>query len=195
MRADSDIGLVDRLRQGEERALADLYDRHSAALYGLARSILADPADAEEVVEEVFVRLWEAPDAYDPDRATVGGYLSVMTRSRALDRVRAGRRRRAAVRRAAATEAEGFATPVSSFGARPAARAERSELAEALAAALAELPDDQRGALELAFFGGYTHTEIADATGLPLGTVKTRIRTAMQKLRGALVPFRPGVGT
>lgn len=195
MRADSDVDLLVRLQDGDERALAALYDRHGVSLYGLARSILADPADAEEVVEDVFVRLWEAPDGFDPDRATLGGYLCVMTRSRALDRVRAGKRRARAVRRSAATDSDGFATPVSSFGNRTTARAERAELADALRDALAELPDEQRGALELAFFGGYTHTEIATETGLPLGTVKTRIRTAMQKLRGALVPFRPEAET
>lgn len=194
MHADSDIGLLDRLRDGDERALAGLYDLHGAALYGLARSILSDPAEAEEVVADVFVRLWEAPGDYDPDRATVGGYLSVMTRSRALDRVRAGRRRSAAVKRAAEVGPDGLAAPVSAFGARAGARVERRELADALRAALSALPADQRDPLELAFFGGYTHTEIADRTGVPLGTVKTRIRTAMQKMRDAMGSFRPGGG-
>lgn len=192
-RADDDIGLLDRLRDGDERALGELYDRHAAALYGLACSVLADPADAEEVVADVFLRLWEEPDGYDSGRATVGGYLSVMARSRAIDRVRAGKRRKAAIRRASATGSDGLATPVSSFGTGPAARVERAELTDALRQAFAELPEEQRGALELAFLGGYTHTEIATETGLPLGTVKTRIRAAMHKLRGALVSFRPGV--
>ena len=170
-------------------------DRHGRALYSLARAIVGEPADAEEVVADVFIQIWRNPGAFDPSRGSVMAYLSVATRSRALDRIRSGKRRTAAVRRAAEGDETGVAAPVSAFGANPDGVAEERELREAVRAGVSSLPDPQRIALELAYFRGLTHREIASQLAQPLGTVKTRIRDGMRKLRDALAPFHTGGGS
>lgn len=177
-----DSELVAELGRRDEMALGVIYDRHAGMVYGLARSIVGSEVEAEEVAEDVFLYLWREPGSWDPGRGSLATYLAVVTRSRALDRVRARRRRAAAEGRAAAKNQEGVAVDLSG-GDPPERRAELAETRARLDSALRELNDGQRRAIELAYFEGLTQSEIARRTDTPLGTVKTRIRDGMIKLR------------
>ena len=184
-----DLSLLERMAVGEERALGELYDRHGRALYALARAIAGETADAEEVVVEAFGQAWRQAASYDARRGSVSGWLATITRTRALDLVRARGRRSKALERlgrlaGASQEAEG-----------PDRAAERDEAGRLVAQALAELPEPQRRAIELAYFGGLSQSEIAAELGEPLGTVKTRIRAGMDKLRNLLGPLAAEGGT
>lgn len=167
------ISLLERLAGGDKSALAELYDSHAGLINGLTLRILRDAAEAEDVVQEVFLQVWRQAERYDPARGTPEAWLSTIARTRALDRLR----RRAARRE----DADDGAAPVS-------ARAPQIEAALAVRTALRALSDDQRRAVELAYYGGLTHTEIAQALGAPLGTIKTRIRAALLRLRETLGP-------
>ena len=182
----ADLELMDRIQRGDDQALGELYDRHGAAMYSLARSIVSEPADAEEVVADAFLQIWRGAPQYDRGRASVGAFLAVVTRSRALDMVRARRRRGAAEERAAAWDGGGLAVALSSSDPPPDRALELRETGAVVRRALAALPEAQREVILLAYFGGYTQTEIAAQLSEPLGTVKTRVRTGMQKLREAL---------
>lgn len=171
-----------RVRTGDERALSDLYDRHAKLVFNLAQAIVGDIQDAEEVTEDVFVQLWTSGDRFDPDRGSLRAWLAVMARTRALDLVRARSRRRSAHERAASSDEEGLATPLSESDSADALVL-RNELRAALDRALKVLNPDQRRAIELAYFGGLTQSEIAERLAAPLGTVKTRIRDGMIRLR------------
>jgi RNA polymerase sigma-70 factor, ECF subfamily len=177
---DLDYLLLHRMADGDESALAPLYDRWSRRVYTIAVWILKDPDDAEDVVEETFWQAWRTAGQFDRARASVATWLTMIARSRALDRLRGQRRRiertaEAANRLMEDREASGTAL----VGATP-------ESSPRLAEALNALPPEQREALQLAFFSGLSHSEIAAHTAQPLGTVKTRIRTAIEKLRQAL---------
>lgn len=161
--------LVCRLQSGDPDALAQLYDSYAGVVSALAHRILRDSAEVEEVVQEVFLQAWRQAARFDPHRGSLPAWLVTMARSRALDRVR-----RRAVRKETSDEAP------------PAWSAPAPEGPLAVRAALTTLNADQRRALELAFYDGLTHVEIARRLGEPLGTVKTRIRTAMLRLRDAL---------
>lgn len=165
--------LLHRMADGDESALAALYDQWSRRVHTLAFWILKDSDDAEDVVEETFWQAWRTAGQFDRARASAGSWLMMIARSRAVDRLRAHRRR---VERTAAA-ASSFLDPIQPepIGCDP-------KLAEALAA----LPPEQQEALQLAFFGGLSHSEIAARTAQPLGTIKTRIRLAMDKLRQSL---------
>lgn len=180
--AASDVELLRRVVDGDDVALGALYDRHAGLVFKLAIAIVGTEADAEEVTTDVFVHLWEKGREYDPARASVRGWLAVMTRTRSLDRLRSTGRRRAAHERAAAASAEGAAVEISTP--EPAdRRSYLSQLRGALDKALSALNPDQRRAIELAYFSGLTQSEIADRLGEPIGTVKTRIRDGMARLR------------
>ncbi len=187
--AADDARLVARAAQGDASALAALYDRHGRAAYALARALVGGASDAEDVVASAFAQLWQTASRYDAARGSVAAWITTMTRSRALDLLRAQRRRSRLHERAAA-DGDGFAVSLGDVGA-PDADAERAEVARAVRASLATLPQAQRRAIELAFFGGMSHTDVAQALGQPLGTVKTRIRSGMLKLREALRPLLP----
>jgi RNA polymerase sigma-70 factor (ECF subfamily) len=149
-------------------------------VYSLALRITRLPADAEDVTQEVFAQAWRDAARFDPSRGNLAAWLLVMARTRALDRLRRNRRRPAEPMEAFAVDAiphQGPGVDQLVASAEEAARARE---------ALAALPGDQREAVELAYFEGLTHSEIAAKTSLPLGTVKTRIRSAMQQLRAAL---------
>lgn len=180
----SDADLMIRVRAGDDRALGDLYDRHAALVFNLAQAIVGNPQDAEEVTEDVFVQVWTGSDRFDPDRGALRAWLAVMARTRALDLVRARGRRRSAYERAASSDEEGLATPLSESDATDTLVL-RSELRTALDRALNVLNPDQRRAIELAYFVGLTQSEIAERLAEPLGTVKTRIRDGMTRLRDA----------
>ena len=178
---DRDTGddqiLCDRMAAGDESALAALYDRWSPKVYGIALWILRDADEAEDVVDETFWQAWRSAAGFDARRAAVPAWLAMIARCRALDRLRRRRRHE---------DLGAVAPPAESSG----AGVEEAERAERVAAALQMLPPEQRRAIELAFFDGYSHAEIADRLTLPLGTVKTRIRLAMQKLREQLAVLR-----
>ena len=158
-------------------ALGTLYDRHSARLLGLAHRILGDTGEAEEVLQETFLYAWRAASTFDPSRGSVLAWLIVATRSRSIDRLRA---RRPSIARGPADSdpLERLSAP-GDIEAESAAREWEAECR----AAIGKLPAEQREALELAYFEGLTHAEIAERTGSPLGTVKTRIRLGLMKLR------------
>ncbi len=181
--------LVDRMARGDETALAELYDRHASKVYAVARAVVGESADADEVTTDVFVHAWRSAGAYDAGRGAVAAWLFTLARSRSLDRVRSRSRRSARIERAAAMDGGSFAVPVSGAGPDPERGPEMSELRGRVGAALADLPEAQRRAIELAYFEGLSQREIAERLDEPLGTVKTRIRSAMQKLRDALAPL------
>ena len=188
----SDRALEERLVAGDRRALEALYDELAPRVYGLARSILRDGRDAEEVVSDTFVQVWRTASSFDPARGTLAAWVVAIGRSRALDRRRSGRRREKIREReeheiASFTMSEGVASP--SEGA-----VTRAAVSGRVGPALAGLPPEQRRAIELAYLGGLTHREIAGALDVPLGTVKTRIRSGMQTLRERLVSDRERTG-
>ena len=173
-----------RVEARDTDALAELYDRHAARLLGLARRILGESGEAEEVLQEVFLFAWRAAATFDPSRGNVLTWLLIATRSRAIDRVRS---------RKSASRPE--LRSLEDIGEGPAAQDDVEDASagrewEAICrGAVGELPEDQRRALELAYFEGLTQQEIADRTGTPLGTVKTRVRLGLMKLRERLRPY------
>lgn len=184
-----DHELVVAMARGDERAASTLYDRHAPVLYGLALRMVREPADAEEVVIDAFGQAWRDAARYDTTRGSVCGWLTTIARTRALDLIRA-RGRRARVNDAIAV-ADGPPTAMGEGFPAPDRGIADREQATAVSGALGVLPDAQRRAIELAFFEGLTHQEVAERLGEPLGTVKTRIRLGMHKLRDALRGFAP----
>jgi len=173
-----DRQLAARLVAGDEAALREVYREHVAAVNGLALRVLSNEALAEEVVQDVFVRLWEQPERFDSERGRLRAFLLSMTHSRAVERVRAEESLR---RRHAAAERE----PVERAN-DPARVAEDRDVEHSVRAALAELPESQRIPIEMAYFDGMSYREVALEMGEAEGTVKYRIRMGMQKLRAAL---------
>jgi RNA polymerase sigma-70 factor, ECF subfamily len=164
--------ILRRLTAGDSQALGEFYDLYAGLVNGLALRILRDTAEAEDVVQEVFVQVWRQSSRYDAGRGTPEAWLCTMARTRALDRLR---------RRVSRREEPAEAAP-------PSTAAPTSPDAIAVRKALDGLSTDQRKALELAYYEGLTQSEIATRLGEPLGTVKTRIRTAMIRLREVLGP-------
>lgn len=188
-----DARLAERLAGGDERALAELYDRTSPTAYALALAMLRDPADAEEAVADTFAQVWRTAGSFDASRGSLAAWVNTITRSRALDRLRARRRRGSALERAALESEEGLSLPLAELDPVDA-RVERSEVGAVVRQSLAALPEAQRRVIEMAYFGGLSQSEIAAALREPLGTVKTRTRAGMEKLRQALSPLRAEVG-
>jgi len=190
--AGDDRDLMRGMAAGDEAALAALYDRWSPAVHSVALHVLGDADDAEDVVEDTFWQAWRQAGAYQHTRGTVATWLLTIARSRALDRARARRRRREEAvdvlpdLPAASGDAPAAADPLRG--------AELAELRVTVRAALDALPEEQRRALELAYFGGMSQTEIAEHTRQPLGTVKTRMRLGLGKLREALAVLSPALG-
>jgi len=176
----SDADLVALVEQQDEAALARLYEKFSGVLLALISGILGRSGDAEEVLQEVFMQAWRQADRYDASRSSVSNWLSLIARSRAIDRLRS---RNVMQRTATAAYAEKRDDNASPEGSRNVLYSERRTR---IRASLAELPKEQAEVIELAFFKGMTQSEIADSTGIPLGTVKTRTLLAMKKLRVAL---------
>jgi len=180
--ADADRQILTAVAGGSADALERLYDRYASTAYGLARRILAQPDLAEEVVQDVFAQVWRDANRYDATRASVAGWIVLLTRTRAIDRLRA---RRARPDQDRAVEPTATA-PLVTGDRSPEQVAISSEDARAVRAALDGLPEEQRSLVNLAYYEGLTHSEIAARTGVPLGTVKTRLRTAMMTLKGVL---------
>jgi RNA polymerase sigma-70 factor (ECF subfamily) len=164
--------------RGDASAFSALYDRLSPVVLGMCLRVLRDRAEAEEVLGDVFLDLWRRSDRYDPSRGGVAAYLVTLARTRAIDRLRAGARRRA---REAEPLDQGTAP-----GPDPHAGTVARETRRHVQQAMGELSEVQRRALELAYFEGMTHTEVAAALGEPLGTIKTRIRQGMLHLKERL---------
>jgi len=169
-----DAQLLDRVRRGDEQAMATLYDRYSRVVYSVALRVLRDPASAEDVLQDVFLGVWRKPETFISARGSLGGWLAVVARNRAIDTLR---RKRPSEQ----VEEIQLASPFNL-----ADEAERNTLMQRARAILLHLPLEQRKTLEMAYFDGLTHTEIAEITGDPLGTVKTRIRSALLSLRKEL---------
>lgn len=178
---DTDVGLSGRLLAGDETALVEIYDRFAGYVNGLARRVTASASLADDVTQEVFVSLWEKPHAFDPTRGTLRAWLGVLTHRRSVDRVR----RETTARRYEARQATVVPHPVP-VDTADAATARLT--AERVRAAVAALPDDQRRAVELAYFDGQTYVEVAATLGIPEGTAKSRLRLAMKRLASALGP-------
>lgn len=178
---ESDEQVIDRISRGDREAVRALYRRYGRLVYGVALQVVRDPSAAEEVAQDVFMRAWEKAGTYRAEKAKVSTWLMRITRNRAIDVVR--QRGPAGSQTSTWDDLASAADPAAPD---PGERAARSECDEDLRTAVAGLPDEQRVALDLAFFKGLTHQGIAEALREPLGTVKTRIRDAMRKLRGSI---------
>jgi RNA polymerase sigma-70 factor, ECF subfamily len=166
--------MVTAIKSGNPGAVTELYDRYSALVYAVALRVLGDTGAAEDILQEVFLQLWRNPSAFDAARGSLGAWLAVITRNRAIDSLR---------KRRPQTD---FEDVVLSVAPDLASEADRQRAAEKVRGVLATMPAPQRSALEMAYFEGMSHTEIAEKTGEPLGTIKTRIRAGLMALRKAL---------
>ena len=169
----SDLATVTAMKSGDQSALAELYDRYSSVVYAVALRVLGDTGAAEDVLQEIFLQLWRNPGAFDASRGNLGSWLAVIARNRAIDSLR---RRR--------PEAD-IGEVIVSVAPDLVAEADRSRAAQRVREVLGTMPAPQRYALEMAYFEGMSHSEIAGKTGEPLGTIKTRIRSGLMALRKA----------
>ncbi len=174
---DPEANLLVRVAAGEESALGALYDRMAAAAYGLASRITGDTAAAEDVVQESLLRVWRRAEQYDPGRGAARAWLLRLVRNAAIDHVRA-RGSRGRAEQGAGIDVEESVAPE-----RPDEALLRLERGRRVRAALEDLPHEQRRAIETAYFEGLSHSEIAAREGAPLGTIKTRIRDGVMRLR------------
>jgi RNA polymerase sigma-70 factor (ECF subfamily) len=173
---------------GDEQALGTLYDRWQPIVYALAVRILGDRDEAEDVVEDTFWQLWRQAATYEASRGSVATWILTVARSRALDRRRSGLRRKTDSLDDA--KAPALAAVADRKAEDPAQASEASNTRQIVAAALADLPTEQREVVQLAYFRGLSQSEIAERINQPLGTIKTRVRLAMQKLRQQLGHLR-----
>ena len=169
--ATVDASLLTAIAQGDEAAMAKLYSRHAKLTYFIALRVLRDPSSAEDVLHEIFLQIWRNPTTFIATRGSLEGWLAVITRNRAIDLLR---------KRRPSESVDDLPLPSQQ---NLSAEVEHNVTLERVKQKVATLPHEQRRTLELAFFEGLTHSEIAAETGAPLGTVKTRIRVALQTLR------------
>ena len=177
--------LVSRMAKGDESALSALYDLYSGQALGLIMRVLTNRAEAEEILEEVFFQAWREASRYDGSRGNVAAWLFAIARSRAIDRIRTRQRKDS---RTMSIDDAAPAGNIIDHRGNPERDTVQSEYRSIVQAALNQLPQKQREVLDLAYFGGLSQTEIAELTGEPLGTVKTRTRSAMTTLRDKLGP-------
>ena len=168
-----DLAMVTALKAGDQGAVAQLYDRYSSVVYAVALRVLGDTGAAEDVLQEVFLQLWRNPGAFDAARGSLGSWLAVIARNRAIDFLR---------KRKPETDLEDVIVSVAPDLAR---EADRSRAADKIRGVLGSMPPPQRTVLEMAYFEGMSHSELAGKTGEPLGTIKTRIRAGLITLRKA----------
>ena len=175
-----DAELIRRIAGGDRAAFADFYDRHSTLMFSVACKILRDTGEAEDVLQEIFSQIWEKAGAFDPHQGRAASWVATLVRNRAIDRIRASQRR-ARLADEAGTEmaiaAETHTVNETIYG---------HDKAKLIQSAIAELPDEQRRAVELAYFSGLTQNEISEKLAEPLGTIKARIRRGLLKLRDQL---------
>lgn len=170
-----DALLMRKVSEGDRKAFLALYDRHAAKVFGLALRVIGDPMTAEEVTQDAFLRLWTRADTYNPDRGKLSSWLLTITRRLAIDQFRLEARRPLAWN---PSNPENAVEKIPD----PASQSEESRWAT-LRFALDRLPAEQRSVIELSFYHGMSHSQIADYQSTPLGTVKTRVRLGMEKLR------------
>ncbi len=169
-----DASLMTAICSGDQQAMGRLYELHSALVYSVALRVVGDTGAAEDILQEVFIQLWRNPTAFNSGRGSLAAWLAVITRNRAIDFLRKRR-----------PESDSTEVVISNDP-DLASATERNHAIEKIRDALSGMPEVQRTALEMAFFRGLTHMEIAEKTGDPLGTIKTRIRTGLIALRQAL---------
>lgn len=176
-----DIELLRRIAGGDRAAFAEFYDRHSLLMFSVASRILNKPADAEDVMQEAFVQIWEKAQSFDPKLGKAASWAAILVRNKAIDRIRASQRR---------TRLAQEAGPELAFAASSTDSANEaihgSEKAKLIQTAIVDLPAEQRRAIEMAYFTGLTHIEISEKLKEPLGTIKARIRRGLLKLREQL---------
>lgn len=176
-----DVELLGQIAAGDRGAFAEFYDRHSMLMFSVATRILNDPGEAEDVLQEAFVQIWEKAKKFDPKLGKASSWAAILARNKAIDRIRASQRR---------TRLAQEAGPELAFAAETKEAANEAvhggEKARLIQSAIGELPADQRRAIEMAYFSGLTHVEIAEKTQEPLGTIKARIRRGLLKLREQL---------
>lgn len=168
-----DAALLLEVQSGDEQAMAALFDRYSRVVYSVSLRVLRDPSSAEDVLQEIFLQIWRNPESFAATRGSLGGWLAVVARNRSID----------LLRRKRPTETVDEMMLPSTFNL--AEESERTVMVERARVVMQQMPVEQRKTLEMAFFDGLTHAEIAEMTGDPLGTVKTRIRSALATLRKA----------
>ncbi|WP_041593136.1 sigma-70 family RNA polymerase sigma factor [Terriglobus roseus] len=175
MTPSNDDGILLRaIQRGDEGAMATIFDRYSRVVYSVALRVLRDPAAAEDVLQDIFMQIWRKPESFVSTRGSLGGWLAVVARNRSIDSLR---------RRKPSDSVEDIVL-ASPFNL--AEDSERTVMMERARGVITGLPAEQRKVIEMAFFDGLTHSEIAELTGDPLGTVKTRIRSALLVLRKAM---------
>ena len=178
LRDVSDAGLVVAIGRWREDALAEAYRRHAGGVYALSRRILGEAAKAEDVVQEVFLRLWQHPERFDPERGSLRSYLLTQAHGRSIDALRSeGSRREREQLDARHTAQAGYDVDLEVWDLTVAGHVRR---------VVEELPEGERRAIELAYFGGYTYREVAAMLGEPEGTVKSRIRAGLKRMRSGL---------
>jgi RNA polymerase sigma-70 factor, ECF subfamily len=170
----NDGALISSVRAGDQGAMAELYDRYSSIVYAVAMRVLGDTAASEDVLQDIFMQLWRSPGAFDASRGSLAPWLAVIARNRAVDTLRKRRPQ------------DDISDVTLSVQPDMAAEADRSRVSEKVRSVLKDMPAPQRSALEMAYFEGYSHSEISQKTGDPLGTVKTRIRAGLMVLRKAV---------
>ena len=173
--AADDVSLLALVQKGEEAAMASLFDRYASIVYSIALRILRDPMAAEDVLQEIFMQVWRNPEGFLANRGSMAAWLAVIARNRSIDILR---------RRKPNDSVEDV---ILHSKTNIAEEVERDALIAKAQSIIHSLPTDQRKTLEMAFFDGLTHTEIAEMTGDPLGTVKTRIRAGLMSLRKAML--------
>lgn len=169
-----DKSLIDRVLVREQQAMTEIFDRYAGLVYSVALRVLKDDGHAEDVTQEIFFQLWKNPDSFSSSRGSLASWLLVVARNRAIDRLRQRK----------------YPEPVDEVlvasSTNLESEAERSIMMQRVQSIMADLPSDQKKSLQMAFFEGLSHSQIAEKTGQPLGTVKTRIRSALTSLRKRL---------
>lgn len=180
----SDAALVVSIGRWHDDAMAEVFRRHGGAVFALAKRVLGDTSRAEEIVQEVFVRLWNQPERFDPERGSLRSFLLAQTHGRAVDLLRSdGSRREREAREARAAAEAGYDLEHEVWDLAVAERVREAVMA---------LPDDERKAIELAYFGGRTYREVAVELDAPEGTVKSRIRSGLKRMRSVLADTAVG---
>lgn len=175
----TDALLAERLAAGDDLALAEIFDRFGAVVYGAAVGVVGDGSSAQDIVQDVFVELWSHPDRYDPAAGSLRTYLMILARHRAVDTMRSE------LRRIARQQRHYRLTPGETQRS-PGEEVLSADMTAAVRTAIAQLPDAQRRVIELAYFEGMTSREVALAAGIPEGTAKSRLRLALAKLEAVL---------
>ncbi len=170
----SDKSLMDRVRVREQQAMTEIFDRYAGLVYSVALRVLNDSGHAEDVMQEIFFQLWRNPDSFSSSRGSLGAWLLVVARNRAIDQLRQRK------------PGEPVDEVVIASTTNLHSEAERSIIMQRVQGIMGNLPKEQQQSLQMAFFDGLSHSEIAEKTGQPLGTIKTRIRSALTSLRKRL---------